>query len=346
MSTWDDTLVPVIKQLSEAYNKEHPNVTVKPQLTTWSEYWTKLEASATGGSAPDIMEMNILHVEEYVEGGILMDLTEAEEKSNLEIHENFPEQLVNGYIIDDKLYGIPKDFDTNGVFYNKKIFDEAGVAYPEDNWTFEDFRKKCEELKNAGLPEGTYAFASERGAAQSTYDATVFANGGYFLSGGNKKSGWAEQATIDGVQPWVDLVTDGISPTVEQMSDVVPDDMFTGGKLAMHMTGNYMISKFTDALGEGTFGVVKRPTFNGKDTDIINGCAYAVSAKTKHPEEAKDFVLWLGSEEAQKIHGEAGVWISARNDCQKYFVEVNDHLNCQIFLESAKNAELLPHSNI
>ena len=144
MSTWDDTLVPVIKQLSEAYNKEHPNVTVKPQLTTWSEYWTKLEASATGGSAPDIMEMNILHVEEYVEGGILMDLTEAEEKSDLEIHENFPEQLVNGYIIDDKLYGIPKDFDTNGVFYNKKIFDEAGVAYPEDNWTFEDFRKKCE----------------------------------------------------------------------------------------------------------------------------------------------------------------------------------------------------------
>lgn len=67
MSVWDSDQEPVMKQMAEAYSKENPNVTVKTQLTTWNEYWTKLEASATGGSAPDIITMNVLHVEENMQ---------------------------------------------------------------------------------------------------------------------------------------------------------------------------------------------------------------------------------------------------------------------------------------
>ena len=67
MSVWDSDQEPVMKEMAEAYSKENPNVTVKTQLTTWNEYWTKLEASATGGSAPDIITMNVMHVEEYAD---------------------------------------------------------------------------------------------------------------------------------------------------------------------------------------------------------------------------------------------------------------------------------------
>ena len=111
-----------------------------------------------------------------------------------------------------------------------------------------------------------------------------------------------------------DLVLDGLSPTLQQMSDTDPDAMFQGGQLAMYFSGNYMITSYNKTL-EGKYGIAKRPTFNGKDTDIINGLAFSVSANTEHPEEAKEFALWLGSEEAQKIQGESGVCISARNDC-------------------------------
>lgn len=345
MSVWDSDQEPIMKKMAEAYNKENPNVTVKTQLTTWSEYWTKLEASATGGSAPDIITMNVLHVEEYADAGILMDLTEAEEKSDLKIHDNFPAPLVDGYTVNGKLYGIPKDFDTNAVFYNKEIFDKANVAYPQDGWTFEEFVQTCEALQAADLGEGVYPTAINRNSGQTTYDATVFANGGYFLSEGNETSGWGEEATIAGIQPWLDLVLDGISPTLQQMSDTDPDSMFQGGQLAMYFSGNYMITSYDKTL-EGKYGIAKRPTFNGKDTDIINGLAFSVSANTKHPEEAKDFALWLGSEEAQKIQGESGVCISARNDCQQYFVDAHEGLNCQVFLDNVANAELLPHCKV
>ena len=347
MSVWDSDQEPVMKKMAEAYHKENPNVTVKTQLTTWTEYWTKLEASATGGSAPDIITMNVLHVEEYADAGILMDLTEAEEKSDLKIHDNFPAPLVDGYTVDGKLYGIPKDFDTNAVFYNKEIFDQAGVAYPKDGWTFEDFRKTCEDLKAAGLPDGVYPTAINRNSGQTTYISSIYANGGWLLNEDNTKSGWGEQATIDAVQPWLDLVTDGLSPSLQQMADTEPDAMFQGGQLAMYLSGNYMIASYNKTL-EGKYGIAKRPTFNGKDTDIINGLAFSVSANTKHPEEAKEFALWLGSEEAQKIQAEAGVCISARNDCQKYYVDadINKGLNTQVFLDNVAHSELLPHCKV
>ena len=345
MSLWDSDQEPVMKEMCKKYSETHPGVNVKTQLTTWGEYWTKLEASATGGSAPDIITMNVLHVEEYADAGILLDLTDAEKDSDLKVKENFPAPLLDGYIVDGKLYGIPKDFDTNGIFYNKEIFDKAGVDYPTDGMTFEDFRKKCEELKEAGLPEGVYPIAVNRNSGQTTYDASVFANGGYFLSKGNKKSGWDDPKTIGGVQPWLDLVLDGLSPTLQQMADTDPDAMFQGGQLAMYLSGNYMIPSYNKTL-EGKFGIVQRPSVNGKFTDIINGLAFSVSANTKHPEEAKDFALWLGSKEAQEIQGKSGTVISARNDCQGFYTETYPDLNLQIFLDNAKDAELLPHCRV
>ncbi len=344
MSVWDTDQEPVMKELCAKYSETHENVTIKTQLSPWSEYWTKLEASATGAAAPDIITMNVMHVEEYADAGILMDLTDAEAKSDLHAKDNFPAPLLDGYTVNGRLYGIPKDFDTNGIFYNKELFDAAGVAYPEDGMTFEQFRAKCEELK-AALPEGVYPIAIHRNSGQTTYDATIYANGGYVLNDDNTKSGWDDPKTIGGVQPWLDLVLDGLSPTLEQMSDTDPDSMFQGGRLAMYLSGNYMIPSYNKTL-EGKFDVVRRPSFNGKNTDIINGLAFSVSANTQHPEEAADFALWLGSKEAQEIQAKSGVVISARNDCQELYLDTHPELNLQIFLDNVKESELLPHCKV
>ncbi len=344
MSVWDTDQEPVMKELAAKYSETHENVVIKTQLSPWSEYWTKLEASATGNSAPDIITMNVLHVEEYAEAGILMDLTDAEAKSDLHAKDNFPAPLLDGYTVDGKLYGIPKDFDTNAIFYNKELFDAANVAYPEDGMTFEQFRAKCEELKDK-LPEGVYPTAVARNSGQTTYNGSIYANGGYVLNEDNTKSGWDDPKTIGGVQPWLDLVLDGLSPSLEQLADTDADSMFQGGRVAMYLSGNYMIPAFNKTL-EGKFDVVQRPSVNGKFTDIINGLAFSVSANTQHPQEAVDFALWLGSKEAQEIQGRSGTVISARNDCQELYLDTHKDLNLKIFLDNVKDSELLPHCKV
>ena len=69
---WDENQRPAMEAMVEAYEKEHEDVTIEIQLTPYKggEYWTKLEAAATGGKAPDVFWLNVLHLDSYVEGGI------------------------------------------------------------------------------------------------------------------------------------------------------------------------------------------------------------------------------------------------------------------------------------
>ena len=197
MALWDETQQKVMQKMIDKYEEENPNVTVETQLSTWSEYWTKLEASATGNDACDIMWMNILHVEEYVEAGILKDLSKVGE--NLDMETNFPAALADGYTIDGKLYAIPKDFDTNGLFYNKELFDKAGLAYPTDDWTMEDFWAACEALDAADLGEGVYPTAVNYNSGQTNYNATIIANGGYVYNDDYTATGYSDPKTVEGI---------------------------------------------------------------------------------------------------------------------------------------------------
>lgn len=339
MALWDEEQNKTMKKMIEVYQKENPNVTVETQLTTWAEYWTKLEASVTGGDAADIVWMNGLKADGYVDAGILMDVSEVAKK--LDVDSNFPKTLVDAYTYDGKNYAIPKDFDTNALFYNKEMFDKAGVAYPTEDWTVEDMQKAAEQIKPS-LGEGEFATAVAYNSGQTTFQGSIYANGGYILNEEKTKMGWDDPKTIEAVKPWVNMLTSGVSASQDQMADTLPDSMFEAGKLAMLMAGNYMISTFElNESIKGKYDVVSRPSFNGKKTDVINGLGYAVNAGTKHKEESLKFLEWLGGEEAMKMQGEAGTVISARNDAQQYFEATHPELNLKVFTANLDDTVLL-----
>ena len=163
----------VLQDLIDAYEAENPNVEIDIQITPYKggEYWTKLEASAGGGTAPDVFWLNVLHIDSYADGGILADMTDAVAASD--IKDNFPESLVNSFVRDGKNYATPKDFDTNALWYNKDLFDQAGVAYPTDDMSYEDLVALATELKDK-LPDGIYPFACPVDF-QTWYYQTVYA---------------------------------------------------------------------------------------------------------------------------------------------------------------------------
>ena len=179
---WDENQRPAMEKLIEAYEKENENVTVKIQLTPYKggEYWTKLEAAASGGKAPDVFWLNVLHLDSYVEGGILDDLTDKIKDSD--IKDSYSETLVNNYVRDKKNYAVPKDFDTNAMWYNKEIFDKCGVPYPTDDMSYDDLIATAKALKDSGkLGDGVYPFACPVDF-QTWYYQTVYANGGWILN--------------------------------------------------------------------------------------------------------------------------------------------------------------------
>lgn len=342
LGMWDEKQRPALEKMIEVYEKEHSNVEINIEITPYKggEYWTKLEAAATGGTAPDVFWINVLHAESYYDGGILKDLTKAAKE--IDVDENFPKALVNGYTFDDKMIAIPKDFDTNALWYNKEIFDKAGVAYPTDDWTYDDLLATAKQLKEAGLDDGVYPFACPVDF-QTWYYPTVYAAGGWIINDEKTETGYNDAKTQEGIQCWIDMIDEELSPSAATLSETTPDTMFGGGKLAMNLAGSYMTPEYlsNDAL-IGKIDLVEFPEFNGTEPNIINGLGYAVFEGTKQEDEAVEFATWLGSEEAMKIQGESGAVISARNDAQHFFADSNKDINLAAYTNHSDEANPLP----
>lgn len=337
---WDENQRPAMEDLVEAYEASHDDVTVEIQLTPYKEYWQKLEASGGGGTAPDVFWLNVLHLDSYMDGGILTDLTDAIAESD--INDNFSEVLVNNYVRDGVNYAVPKDFDTNALWYNKDIFDKAGVEYPTDDMTFEDLVALAQKLKDAGLDDGVYPFACPVDF-QTWYYQTVYANGGYIINEEKTESGYDDPKTQEGIQCWIDMIDKDLSPTAAALAETTADAMFEGGQIAMNLAGSYMVPQYVgnDAIAD-KIDCVEIPSFNGKEANCINGLGYAVYSQSKNIDAATEFAIWLGGEEAMKIQGESGVVISARTDAQQYFAGANEQYNLAAYTNHADEAYPLP----
>jgi multiple sugar transport system substrate-binding protein len=116
----------------------------------------------------------------YGTNGMLMDLTDRIAKSTVVNVANFPADLVALYTFSGRNYAIPKDLDTIALWYNKKIFDEAGVAYPNDNWTWDDLKAVAVKLTDPA--KGRYGMDFRPGEPQTCWSNEVYQNGGYIIS--------------------------------------------------------------------------------------------------------------------------------------------------------------------
>ena len=114
-------------------------VNVEVQVVPWDQYWTLLEAGAQGGELPDVFWMHSNYSQKFMSNDILLDLTDRVAESDLIDMDNYYEDIAGLYQLDGKVYAIPKDYDTIGLWYNKTMFDEAGIDYPDESWTWDTF---------------------------------------------------------------------------------------------------------------------------------------------------------------------------------------------------------------
>ena len=155
VAIWDNGQKAGLDQIIADYTAATGNK-AEIQVITWDQYWTLLEAGASGGDMPDVFWMHSNEVQKYMENDILMDLTDRIASSEKLEMDKFPEDIKNLYSWNGKTYAIPKDVDTIALFYNKTMFDEAGLSYPDDSWTWDDFYDAAVKLtKEDGSQYGT-----------------------------------------------------------------------------------------------------------------------------------------------------------------------------------------------
>lgn len=337
---WDKNQQPAMQAMADAFTKQNPNIKINVECTNWNDYWTKMDAAAQGGTLPDIMWMHIAQLSKYVKGNMIEPLDDRIKADNFDVTQ-YPEALVQGGQLDGKQYGIPKDFDTIGLWYNKTIFDSKKVPYPTDNWTWDDMVAAAKKLTDAKA--GIYGVAGSYDSQQTTYNTIPMA-GGYVISPDKKQSGYALPETIKGMQCWVDLINkDKVSPTQQQLTDTNPQTLFESGKLAMVFLGSWMVSEMkTNEYTKDKADVVKFPSFNNSKKYVINGLTYAMSSTGKQKDAAWKFLKYLGSKDAQSISAQMGAAIPAYNGTQDAWVKNTPNMHLQSFIDEVKDSVPYP----
>lgn len=337
---WDKNQEPVMQELAKKFEETHKNIEVKVQLTPYKQYWTKVETEAQGGNLPDVFWMNGPNIMKYADAGMLPPIDDKLKDSDLKV-EDYPKSLIDLYNVGGKQYGIPKDWDTTAVWYNKEIFDKAKVPYPKADWTWDEMRETAKKLTDKS--KGIYGVAAAQDDQQGYYN-TILQAGGSIISEDKKKSGYDQPGGVEGIQCWLDLIKDGSSPTAEQMLENTPQDLFQSGKVAMVFQGSWMVPQFmkNDAIKD-KIDIAPMPKIK-KNAAVIHGLSNVIYAKTKHQKEAWELVKFLSSKDANEMVAKSGVVIPAYKPALDIFLKSYSSVNLKAYTDSVEYSVMYPVS--
>ena len=343
VAIWDTNQEPGLKEILDDFTKE-TGIKTKISVVKWNEYWTMLEAGAQGGSLPDVFWMHSNESERYMSNDMLLDLTDKIKASDKIKVENYPEDIWGLYTYKDHYYAVPKDIDTIAIWYNKKLFDEAGVPYPTSDWTWDDLTETARKLTKSDGSQ--YGLAVKMDNNQAGYYNLVYDKGGYVISEDKKKSGWDDPKTIEGMKYLETWIKEGLMPSAETMSENGEEVLFQSGKVAMVPQGSWMISSYkANEYTAQNADIVELPkdAKTGKRVSLYNGLGWAAAKNGKHTEEAWKLIEYLGSEPAQKKQAELGVTMSAYKGTSDAWVK-SANFNLQAYLNMMDDMVIRPYS--
>lgn len=299
---WDQDSKAAEQKVIAAFEKANPNISVKIELTPWDQYWQKLQAATTGGTTADVFWMETRNFPLYASSRILLPLSKLIASSKLNM-KNFSKPVVASVQYKGVQYTIPRDDNLIGLWYNKKLFDAAGVSYPTANWTWDDVKAAAAKLTDPA--KGIYGIAAAP-YPQFTYYDTIFQAGGRVLSPNGKSAAINTPEGAAGLKFWADLVQSGSSPSMQQMTDTSPTEAFLSGKIAMDYLGNWMVASLSQGQVGKDIDVQVLPRGTRRATTEL-GLSYGIYAKSKHVAEAWKFLKFMAGPQASLIRAKMGI---------------------------------------
>ena len=173
MSGWSLSTTPEFQTLVDAFKTYEPNVTINIKEYDPNTYENLLLTDMTAGQAPDIIAIKqAKYTTQWAQGGQLMDISDLVSK--------LPSTVTGAasYQVDGKYYGMPYRQDSWLLFYNKDLFDKAGVAIPNGKWTWDDYVSNAKDLTTKLAAAGSQALGTYEHSWQSTIQGLANAQAG------------------------------------------------------------------------------------------------------------------------------------------------------------------------
>lgn len=326
---WDRNQLPGEQQLVNEFEKNNPGIKVEIELTPYDQYFIKLSSAVGGNVAPDVFWMNMPNFQQYVKNGMLEPLSNYLKEKSAPKLDDFVKSSVDAYQYQSQQYAIPRDIDAIAVWYNKKMFDQAGVSYPDKNWTWDDLKQKSEQLRK-GLDKQSYPLAMEFSSGQDSYFNLL-------LQAGDKivlPEGKTDVANDKAIAVYRDVQSMLNAGLIQPPGEMEASDVFQSNRVAMVYEGSWWALPFSqNELIKDHIGVVPMPKM-AEQAGVSHSLAFAMSAKSQHKDAAWKFIEFMSSEHAQQTLATGKVVIPANQKVAKEWAEGFKDLDVSAYIDS------------
>jgi multiple sugar transport system substrate-binding protein len=316
-----------ILTLIDKYEESHPNVKIERTYFPFADLKTKLLQGVAGDQLPDIVLIDNPDHQAFAEAGVFADITEeVKEWGEADMYYEGP---MASTMLDGKHYGIPHDSNALALFYNKDIFEEAGISEPPKTW--EELKATAKKLTNSdrkGL--AISAVKSEEG----TFQFLPF----LWQSGADLDSFDSPEA-ISALQLIQDMVNEGsISENVINWDQQDVMVQFQTGKVAMMVNGPWQLPTLRKEV-KFNWDVALMP--EGKQSaSILGGENWAITSTSEHKTQAWEFLKWSAQPEIQGPMHELGGQLPNHSDvAEDPNYEWNKDEQMQVFVQQIKTAK-------
>jgi multiple sugar transport system substrate-binding protein len=312
----------------DEFEKLHPNIKVTIENIPYGSYEQKVTAEFITGGAPDLFWVNTPWLATFIKDGMLTNLTPLIKANNIDMSQYYP-QLVALHSVGDKVYGLPKDWDTIALYYNKAYFAKLHLTVPANlTWNTDGTGSFVTFLKEATTDKsGHNALSPQFNPNQvATYALGVDNDpqagwGNYVAENGGKILPYPGAPVTSLATPQVEA---GMSFLTKDLTDdhvIVPatlsgpnangnnlEQLFAEGQVAMWEAGDWNTVPVKSSV---TFpvGVATLPIGPDGRVSVFNGLIDGLNSHTPYPKQAWELEQWLGSAQSQAILGSGGyVW--------------------------------------
>ncbi len=302
----------------------HSGVEISYETAPAGSYNSKLLTQLAGRTAPDVfIVFSPFTMVEYAQRGTLLDLAPFLEKDkDFEIDEIHP-SLSKDYTYQGKIYAIPGGCNVVVLYYNKRLFDEAGVDYPDETWTWETVIEEAQKLTTKGEAGRVQQFGVFFGGEWRNY---IKMNGGNIWNEDKTRCTINSHESREAIQLLKDLsVKYHVSPTASQIKEQGPFEMFMSNRLAMFIGARWyttMLKKQKDL--DWRIAPLPKPSEDKERLTPLTGHAWAVSSETKYPQLAYELVKHITSEEGIKLLIEIGDALPMRKNSKSWEILLKD----------------------
>jgi multiple sugar transport system substrate-binding protein len=276
----------LVQQGLNAFHAQNPNITVN-----WSpiptNYETKMAANVAAGNVADVFYVTPPMGVEYAKAGKLLNLSPYMARDNVQ-PSSFYSNLQQPFdCADGTVYGIPKDWNTLGLFYNKTMFQQAGLGDPS-NWTWSDFQNAAKKLTKGKV------YGASLSADASRWGAFLYADGGQMLSSDGKSATFNSATGISAATYYTSFEANKTAVMPSDVGAGWNGEAFGKQEVAMTFEGGWMIPFMSSTYPNVQYGIAPMPIApNGQRGNLLYTNAWGAYSGTKHPDAAWKLIEYM-----------------------------------------------------